>query len=221
VEQLASSVRISITRIFELGEQPEAILSGLAKMTVGRISSGTSPRMDSSTLAGWTDDVIQRYVELALAETRKTLGEAIADLRGIAEQIARSDMPSGEEAEILLRNAPRFETASPPGPIGAPYWRWLGRRIVGSLARRNLRRAFGESFRQQLHRYALALRQWSEHAARSIHKVVTSYVDAYRAQLSRMCELSPGGGVSPEIEDDLSMLLKWNNETAETAQTRG
>ena len=48
-------------------------------------------------------------------------------LRETAKKIARSDMPAEEEAEALLRNAPRFEMASAPRPIGAVFWRWFGR----------------------------------------------------------------------------------------------
>jgi hypothetical protein len=51
---------------------------------------------------------------------------------------------------------------------------------------------------------------------------MSSYADAYRAQLSRMRGLSADGTASPELENDLSLLLKWNREAdAETAETRG
>lgn len=112
--------------------------------------------------------------------------------------------------------------ASIPGSIGAAYWRKLGRAAAGALARRSLRQELGEPFHGELHRYGLALRQWSGHATRRIDALVSSYADAYRAQLNRMRELSSEGRASPELERDLLLLLKWNTETnAETAQAKG
>ena len=103
----------------ELGERPESILAELAEMAAVRICSGASSQIDSSTLAEWTGDVIQKHVDLALVNTSKALNDAVTGLRQVATEIARSDMPTEEEAETLLRNAPRFEMASVPHPIGA------------------------------------------------------------------------------------------------------
>ena len=118
------------------------------------------------------DDVIQKHVDRALANTSKALSDAVAGLRETAKQIARSDMPTEEEAEALLRNAPRFEMASVPRPIGAVFWRWFGRKTATALARHSLRQAFGESFKDELHRYGRALSQWSEHTARRMQSFV-------------------------------------------------
>lgn len=205
----------------ELGESPESILIELAEMTAIRICSGASKRIEPSALVEWTSDLIQNRVNRALARTRGVLRGAIDGLKEIAMEMARSDMPSEEEAELLLRDAPRFETASVRDPIGAVHWSWFGRRAAVAFARRGLREALGESFKGELHRYGLALRQWSDHATRRIEALVSSYADAYRAQLNRMRDLSAGGTASPELANDLSMLLKWNSETAETAQTKG
>ncbi len=205
----------------ELGERPELILSELAEMAVARICSGEKNRVDSSALLEWINDAIQRQVDGALCRTRSAINEAVDGLREIATNITRSDVPTQEEAHILLRNAPRFELSFVPGSVGAPYWRWMGRKASGSLARQNLRRAFGESFKDELHRYGRALSQWGEHTARRLQTLVNSYADAYRAQLNRMRGPSPEGTTSPELENDLSLLLKWNTETStETAQAR-
>ena len=213
--------RTRLDRVFlELGESPETIITELAERVVEHIFSDVHSRAAASALTEWVDEVIQKHADSALAGTRKTLHEAVTALWGIAEEIGRSDTLSQEETEILLRDAPRFELASTPDSVGAPYWRWFGRGIAGSLAKNALRRAFGDSFDRELHRYGLALRQWGDHAARRIEALVNSYTDAYRAQLNRMRDLSIGGAASPEMEKDLSMLLKWNSETAETAQTR-
>lgn len=205
----------------ELGESPESILIELAEMTAIRICSGASKHIEPSALVEWTSDLVQNRVDRALARTRGVLRGAIDGLKEIAMEMARSDMPSEEEAELLLRDAPRFESASVRDPIGAVHWSWFGRRAAVAFARRSLREALGESFKGELHRYGLALRQWSDHATRRIEALVSSYADAYRAQLNRMRDLSAGGTASPELANDLSMLLKWNSETAETAQTKG
>lgn len=205
----------------ELGERPEAILSELAEMVAARIFSGASSRIDSFALVEWADDVIQKRVDRALANTRKALSGAIVGLRETATQIARSDMPTEEEAKTLLRNTPRFEMASVPPPIGAAFWRWFGRKTAAALARHSLRQTFGESFRDELHCYGRALSQWSEHTSRKMQALVNSYADAYRAQLSRMRGQSTDATTSLELANDLSLLLRLNTEmNAETAETR-
>ena len=205
----------------ELGERPEVILAELAKMAAARICYGENSRIDSSELLEWTNDVIQGQVDRALSRTRGAMNEAIEGLRGIAAEIARSDMPTQEEAHMLLRNAPRFELSFVPGPVGAPYWRWTGRKFASALARQSVHRAFEGSFKEELHRYGRALSQWGEHTARRMLTLVNSYGDAYRAQLNRMRGLSAEGMASPELEKDLSLLLKWNTRiNNETMQAR-
>jgi GTPase Era involved in 16S rRNA processing len=207
-------------RFLELGESPQAIITELAQMAAIRICSGASRHIEPSALTEWTSDLIQKRVDQALGRTRGVLRAAVDGLKEIAREMARSDMPSEGEAELLLRNAPRFETASIQNSIGAAYWSWLGRRTAVAIARRSLHNVLGESFKGELHRYGLALRQWSDHATRRIEALVNSYADAYRAQHNRMRDVSAGGAASPELENDLSKLLKWNSETAVTAQTQ-
>ena len=205
----------------ELGERPEAVFSELAEMVAARIFSCASSRIDSFSLVEWADDVIQKRVDRALANTRKALSDAIVGLQETATQIARSDMPTDEEAKTLLRNTPRFEMAYVPPPIGAAFWRWFGRKTAAALARHSLRQAFGESFRDELHRYGRALSQWSEHTSRKMQALVNSYADAYRAQLSRMRGQSTDATTSLDLANDLSLLLRVNTEmNAETADTR-
>lgn len=202
---------------FELGERPEIVLSELAEMATARICSGESSRIDPSLLWEWTNGVIQKQVDRALSRTRSAMTEAVEGLAEIARQMTRSDAPTQEEAHTLLRNAPRFELSSLPGPVGAAYWRWTGRRVAGALARQSIQRAFAGSFKEELHRYGRALSQWGEHTARRMLTFVNSYADAYRAQLNRMRGLSAEGTASPELENDLSLLLQWdagmNSET--------
>ena len=200
----------------ELGERPEIILGELAERAAERICSGASSQVDSSTLAEWTSDTIQKHVDRALVATRSVLSGAVAGLQEAAKEIARSDMPTEEEAETLLRNVPQFEMTSVPPPIGATFWKWLGRKAASALARSSVRQALGESFKGELHRYGRALSQWGEHAARRMQAFVGSYADAYRAQLRRMIGQSSDAAASPELESDLSRLVNWNLETVET-----
>jgi GTPase Era involved in 16S rRNA processing len=200
----------------ELGERPEIIIAELAELATDYVYSGASPKIDSSKLAEWAGDTIQRQVDLALVNTSKALRDAVSGLREAAMEIARSDMPTEEEAETLLRNVPRFEMASVPSPIGASFWKWLGRKSATALARSSVRQALGESFNGELHRYGRALSQWGEHASRRMQGFVGSYADAYRAQLRRMNGQSSEATALSELESDLSRLLSWNVETVET-----
>jgi hypothetical protein len=130
-------------------------------------------------------------------------------------------MPTEEEAETLLRNTPRFEMAFVPPPIGAAFWRWFGRKTAAALARHSLRQAFGESFKDELHRYGRALSQWSEHTSRRMQALVSSYADAYRAQLSRIRGQSTDPTTSPGLANDLSRLLRCGTEkNTETSELR-
>jgi tRNA U34 5-carboxymethylaminomethyl modifying GTPase MnmE/TrmE len=205
----------------QLGEHPSAIVSALAEMVADHICSGAKKRIDSFTLLEWTHEAVQQRADRALVETRSVVHSAIDGLHEVASRIARSDMPSQEEVDILLRDAPRFEMASIPGPVGAASWGWFGRRAARALAGRGLKKTFGDTFNNELHRYGLALRQWSEHAVRRIETLVSSYADAYRAQLNRMRENSLGATASQELENDLSTLLGWSSQAdAETEQAR-
>jgi GTPase Era involved in 16S rRNA processing len=199
----------------ELGERPEIVLAELAKLAADRICSGESSQIDSTTLAEWTSETIQKQVDRALVNTGRALTDAVQGLRESAKEIARSDMPTEEEAETLLRNVPRFGMASVPPPIGGAFWKWVGRKSATALARSSVRQALGESFRDELHRYGRALSQWGEHASRRMQTFVGSYADAYRAQLRRMNGQSTDAAASPELESDLARLRNWNVETAE------
>lgn len=199
----------------ELGERPEIVLAELAKLAADRICSGESSQIDSTTLAEWTSETIQKQVDHALVNTGRALTDAVQGLRESAKEIARSDMPTEEEAATLLRNVPRFEMASVPPPVGAAFWRWFGRKSATALALSSIRRALGESFKDELHRYGRALSQWGEHASRRMQAFVGSYADAYRAQLRRMNGQSSDAAASPELESDLSRLRNWNMETPE------
>jgi hypothetical protein len=194
----------------ELGERPESILSELADMATARICSGAKHRITSLTLAEWTYDVVQGRVDHSLAQTRATIENAITTLQTIANKMARSDMPSREDAGALLRDAPRFEIGVIPGSVDVARWKWMGKSIVRLLIKSSLRQNLGPTLKDELHRYGNALSQWSEQMTRKMSALVNSYADAYRAQFNRIRESSPDGEISPEMEIDLGLLLHWD-----------
>lgn len=220
LRQISGEIGEQRTRLdqafLELGERPEIVIAELAELAADRICSGAGSQVDSSILAEWTSDTIQKHVDRALVNTKRALTDAVRGLRESAKEITRSDMPTEEEAETLLRNVPRFEMASVPPTIGAAFWKWFGRKAAIAFARSSVRQALGESFKDELHRYGRALSQWGEHASRRMQGFVASYADAYRAQLRRMNGQSSDATSSPELESDLSRLLNWNVEPAET-----
>ncbi|MGH9600275.1 MAG: dynamin family protein [Terracidiphilus sp.] len=208
--------RTALDRAFlELGEHPEAILSVLADMAAARICSGANGDIASLELSEWTHDVVQRRVDGALAATRDAINNSVDTLQKIAQDMARSDMPSREDVELLLRDAPRFESNFLPDRVTAARWKWLGRGIVRALVRSRLRQTLGPTLKDELHRYGRVLSQWSEHMTRKISALMNSYTDAYRAQLNRMRGAPIDEMAAPEIERDLELLL--NRSVAENA----
>jgi hypothetical protein len=56
---------------------------------------------------------------------------------------------------------------------------------------------------------------------RKMQALVNSYTDAYRAQLNRIRGMSSHGAASPEMENDLGLLLRWNvTENADATEER-
>jgi len=205
----------------ELGERPEAILLELAGMATARICSGANSYITSLELSEWTYDAVQRRVDRSLAKTRSTVVNAIDALQKVATEMTRSDLPSQEDAELLLRDVPRFEIGVIPGRIDAAHWRWLGKWVVRTVVKSSLSQSLGPSLKDELHRYGRALSQWGEQMTRKMQALVNSYTDAYRAQLNRIRGMSSHGAASPEMENDLGLLLRWNvTENADATEER-
>ena len=196
----------------ELGERPDAIVAELAEMLTARIAAGKQRRFTPFEISEWTHDAVQQRVDQAIAKTRSSLIGAVETLAEIAREMSRSDVPSIEDAELLLREVPRFEIEVVPVKIGAVRWGWMGRSVVRALVRSSLREHLGPLLKEELHRYRRALDLWTEQTSRKMVAFVNSFADAYRAQLNRVRGLSGGGETSPELAGDLARLLKWDSE---------
>jgi len=196
----------------ELGERPETVVAELAEMVTARICAGEKRHFTPFEISEWTHDTVQRRVDQAIANTRTSLMGAVETLTEIARKMSRSDVPSTEDAELLLREVPRFEIEVVPLKISAARWSWLGRTIVRSAARSSLREHLGPLLKEELHRYKRALDLWAEQASRKMVAFVNSYADAYRAQLNRVRGLSGERETSPELAQDLTRLLRWDSE---------
>jgi GTP-binding protein EngB required for normal cell division len=203
----------------ELGERPGVIVAELADMITARIAAGEKRHFTPFEISEWTHDAVQRRVDEAIAQTRQSLMGAVETLKEIAGEMSRSDIPSNEDAELLLREVPRFEIEVVPLKITAARWNWLGRAVVRALVRSNLQEHLGPLLKEELHRYKRALDLWTEQTSRKLVAFVNLFSDAYRAQLNRVRGLSGGAEASPELAHDLARLLRWDSETqAETRQ---
>lgn len=201
--------RTILDRAFcELGERPEMILSELADMVTTGIVSGASRSTTSMELAEWTYDIVQRHVDGSLAKTRDTVRDAIETLQKVAREMARSDAPSHQDAEILLRDAPRYEIKVTQAGIALTRWKWLGRWMVRVLVMSSLRQSLNSPLKDELHHYGRALSQWGEQMTRKMQALMNSYTDAYRAQLNRIHGTSTNAVAAPEMESDLALLLQ-------------
>lgn len=196
----------------ELGERPEIIVAELAEMVTARICAGEKRNFTPFEISEWTHDAVQRRVDEAIAKTRKSMMGAVETLKEIAEEMSRSEVPSNEDAELLLREVPRFEIEVVPLRITSARWSWLGRTAVRALARSNLREHLGPLLKEELHRYERALDLWTEQASRKMVAFVNSFADAYRAQLNRVRGLSGGAEASPQLAHDLARLLRSDSE---------
>ncbi|MFZ0392293.1 MAG: dynamin family protein [Terracidiphilus sp.] len=196
----------------ELGEQPDAIVTELAETIAARIAAGGKKHFTPVEISEWTHDAVQRRVDRAIARTRDSLMRAVGTLTDIAREMARSDLPSTEDAELMLREVPRFEMEIIPVNIAAARWRWMGRSTVRALVRNTLREHLGPLLKEELHRYKRALELWTEQTSRKMVAFVNSFADAYRAQLNRVRGLTAENEASPELPTDLARLLEWVSE---------
>jgi hypothetical protein len=93
--------------------------------------------------------------------------------------------------------------------------------MVRSIIRSTLHKSIGPMLKDELHLYGYALRQWSDKAIRRIETVVSSYADAYRAQIHRITGLEGGTKDLEQVKSDLHLLRNWNlTEVSELAAKR-
>ncbi len=152
----------------EMGERPDLILAELAETRAARIAAREARQSTSAQISEWTHDDVHRRVDQAIARTHATLMRAVETSTGIAGEMSRFDAPSTEDAQLLLREVPRFEMDTVPIRMGAARWSWMGRSIVRALAHGSLRKHLGLLLPEELHAYKRSLDLWSEQASRKI-----------------------------------------------------
>ena len=192
------------------GERPDAVLNAVAHEALARWRNTSENKFPSLQLSEWIHDVITRSVQPPIDQLRVVGQRAIKSLQKTAKEMGRTDVPSQDDFELLLRDLPRFELSELPRAIDISYWRFLGESVLRSRIRAKLRESIGSHLKEELHLYGMTLSQWSEQIVRKLEAFVNSYADAYRVQLHRVSGLS-GKTINPEqMKTDLELLVHWN-----------
>jgi len=195
-------------------ETPEAVLDAVVQEAVNWIRATSNTQISSLQLSEWIHDVTDRSIQQPIGRLKAVGQHAIAALQKIAKEMGRSDAPSQQDFDLLLRDLPRFELANLPETIGLNRWNLWGEGVLRSRIRASLRESIGTHLREELHLYGMALSQWSEQVVRKLEALVNSYADAYRAQLHRASGVSSKVADTHQMETDLKLLLGWKAETA-------
>jgi len=196
------------------GEAPDAVVDGVAQQATNWVRTASENQLSALQLSEWIHDVAGRSIQEPIDRLRNVGEHAISSLQKIAKEMRRSDAPSQEDFEMLLRDLPRFELAALPEPISAGHWKLLGEGVLRSRIRSNLRQSIGPHLKEELHLYGMALSRWSEQIVRKLEALVNSYADAYRVQLHRASG-GPAKAVNlAQLETDLELLQRWNADTA-------
>jgi GTP-binding protein EngB required for normal cell division len=205
----------------ELGESPQAVIDRSVDRAISWIRSNPNRRITALQLSEWIHDVVQGLLNRRLEKMRNAMERAIEILQDVAKGLGSAETPSVEEVESILRDVPRFELAALPAETSAGRWRWLGDSVVRTTIASSLRKSIGPILKDELHLYGYALRQWSDQAIRRIETVVSSYADAYRAQIHRIGGLQEGTKDLAQVKSDLHLLRNWNSaEVPDLAEKR-
>jgi GTP-binding protein EngB required for normal cell division len=206
--------------LYRLGETPETILSRTAESALAWMRANSNTHVTSFQLSEWLDDAVRESLEHCIENVRDVSKRAIFTLQTVAQQMERTDIPTQDEVESLLRDMPRFELASLPREINLSHWMFLGSAVVRSRIRKALEQSVGLHLKQELHLYGHALSQWSNQFISKMVLLVSSYADAYRVQLYRINGTSEDTIDAPQLERDLALLRDWHaNESQETCAT--
>jgi GTP-binding protein EngB required for normal cell division len=205
---------------FRFAETPQTIISEAADSTVAWMLEKNKTRATALQLSEWLHDAVWKETGRRIEEARTVCQRAIFTLQTVAQEMGRTDVPSPDEVEGLLRDVPRFELANLPENINLSSWMFLGSRFLRYKVRAHLQQSVGDLVKRELHLYAQALTQWSNQFASKMVLLVGSYADAYRAQLHRIAGTSNDSVDVPQLERDLSLLKNWApNESADLTET--
>ncbi len=196
----------------EFGESPERVIDQLTERVLHAGHFGQADRVSGVQISEWLHDSVQEFLAGRLEELRSALNRAVFTLQEVAQELGSSEIPSAEEVERLLRDAPRFEFATIPNEIHTGRWKWLGEGVLRSTIRSQLRARIGSGLTQELHLYGLALRGWSEQVLKKMEAFLNSYADAYRIQIQRISGQTQNVKDLPAMEQDLHCLRDWSAE---------
>jgi GTP-binding protein EngB required for normal cell division len=194
---------------FRLGEMPDPILTEAAESAVAWILKSEKSRVTSMQLSEWLHDAVWKAMGRCIEDVRGVSQRAIFTLQTVAQEMGRTDVPSADEIESLLRDVPRFELATLPEDINLGPWRFLGSRFLRYKVKASLQGSIGDLVKRELHIYGQALSQWSQQFVNKIVLLVSSFADAYRVQLHRIAGTSNDAVDVPQLERDLSLLKNW------------
>ena len=179
-----------------LGEIPNVVIEAVASRAVGWLRSTSENQISSLQLSEWIHETVGEFLQPSMERLRNVGQRAIAQLQKIAKEMGRTDAPSQDDFNMILRDMPRFELATLPASIRVGQWKFLGQSILRSRIRGNLRESIGSHLKEELHLYGMALSQWSEQIVRKLELLVNSYADAYRMQIQRISGTSDAGSRS-------------------------
>ncbi|HWA96004.1 MAG TPA: dynamin family protein [Terracidiphilus sp.] len=191
---------------FQLAEMPQSIVTATAESAVSWMQSRRYFQVTSLQLSQWLHHVVWQAMDKNIEGIRAACGRAVTTLQTVAQKMERTDAPSAEEIEGLLRNIPRFELAELPVDINVGAFRFLGRNFLLSQIRRSLESSIGAVLKQELHLYGQALDQWAVQFVSRMTLLVNSYAGAYRVQLQRIRGTADDILDIPQLEKDLASL---------------
>ncbi|HET6215845.1 MAG TPA: dynamin family protein [Acidobacteriaceae bacterium] len=192
-----------------LGETPDAILETVANQATFFVRTAPHNQLPALQLSEWILEAINGSIQPSVEHLRTVGKLAVERLRQIASEMGRSDAPSQDDFEAILRNMPRFEMATLPKPFEARSWKIWGKKILHSRIKASLRASIGSHLENELHLYGMALSQWSDQIVRKLELLVNSYADAYRMQIQRV-RATPDSVVDRrQLETDLELLQNW------------
>jgi len=205
----------TLNRAFrEIGETPESVVDLVAEQAALWARSGNASHIPSWQLAEWIHDAVWKIVQRPLELLRSVGIHAIGSLQRTAKDLGKTDAPSRDDFEMLMRDMPRFELAALPSDINVSHWKYLGEGIVRSRIKTSLRESIGPLLKNELHLYGMALSQWSQQTIRQLELLTNSYADAYRAQIHRINGVLEAVTDPTQLQADLDRLRNWSSNTS-------
>jgi GTP-binding protein EngB required for normal cell division len=197
-----------------LGETPGVVLDAVANRAVDWLRRTSENQISSLQLSEWIHETVGGFIQPSMERLRNVGQNAIAQLQKTAKQMDRTDAPTQEDFNMILRDMPRFELATLPASIRVGYWKYWGQSILRSRIRANLRESVAPHLEEELHLYGIALSQWSEQIVRQFETLINSYADAYRMQIHRISGTSDVATNPGQLQADLELLRSWRPANA-------